>query len=163
MQSLTIDEIRDLFPGSRPELKFPNRFYPEAVQWQELDFFGWEHPSKSHIVFFVIPYQGLHVGLIAEKRRLAPAVRSQRVICGFCATQRQRGDIASYTFRPARNQSTTLLLCRDLGCSGFVRGSDPGCVQPQETLGQAEKIDRLRANLERYVQELILKTREAVA
>src|SRR4051794_3870114 len=68
--------------------------------------------------------------------------------------------IGTHPVRPARPgrraTSTGVCVCRDLACSLYVRGKKvPGAASLRETLSLDASVDRLRRNLDQFVDRVI--------
>lgn len=127
---------------------------PVVPQWDDLDFLGWIHRS-GHLGFIVFRAPDETVG-VALERTIIRTEGARSFMCDLCCTLHQQGGVARFArWNRARTQSRSQILCADLKCSLYVRGQfNAQCIQMAETVGQTEKIERVRTNLSRLVRNL---------
>jgi len=145
MRALSSDEILAAFaPDERKRV-----LQPEAPAWEHLDFLGWTHRS-GHLGYLLWSDIGGASALVLD-RSVIRTSGTRLFMCDLCCTVHEQGGVASFTHRQ-RGRSRSHMLCADLQCSLYVRGRrETHCLQMPETLAVADKVDRLRAKLDRLV------------
>ena len=130
-----------------------------AVAWEHLDFLGWQDPSGSPKAWLVVPGADGPLGLVL--RRPAASGGGRSAMCDVCATPHSSGSVALTVAAKTgaagkKGDSTGSYLCRDLACSLYVRGRKvPTAARLRETLSQEAMVERLRRNLDTYVQRVL--------
>lgn len=161
MHELTTDQIRSSLvnctKGEAKRMNLPTAL--EAVAWEDLDFLGWRDPA-SPLLGGIATWRGDEPVAVALKATLRPAGAKQSM-CSLCLTFHSSGDIAFMGAKRAGSRgrdgnTVAASMCADLACSLYARKlKQPRRVQPQETLGLDERIWRLQANLEKFLQRVV--------
>lgn len=159
MNPLTAAEIRTSFVNcSQGEAKRAVLPDLDATPWQDLDFLGWTDPSGSARAYLVTERQGVPLGLLLRQSSGVGAAR--KTLCQICITAHSGSGVALSVARKTgaagkKGDSTGLYICRDLACSLYVRGKkSTGTVRLPETLSLEASVDRLRRNLEQFVDRV---------
>jgi hypothetical protein len=125
MFSLNDTTIRDSFVNaSRKELSdlaLPTGF-PE-IDWQKLDYLGWNDPKRPRRAYVVVPVGEVAVGVLLRRADAKPASRPQ---CSWCQDVQLPNDVVFFSARRAgaagRNGDTVgTLVCSEFECSRNVR------------------------------------------
>jgi len=148
MKPLTKEKILFSFPPKeRRKVKIPNL---EKVDWENLDFLGWVHPS-GHLGYIVYEFpNGLIRGIVLERSPVALG-RGARM-CSLCYTINTASQIRLFTYRiPGTNITIGNYFCADLQCSLYIRKiKEPILAQMQESLTISQKAERCKKNLEEF-------------
>src|SRR4051812_12769227 len=161
MTPLTTDEIRASFVNcSKGEAKRAVLPDLDATPWPDLDFLGWPDPSGSQRAYLVVERRGLPLGLLLRQSTGARTTRS--TMCQICITSHSGSSVALSVARKTgaagkKGDSTGVYVCRDLACSLYVRGKKvPGAASLRETLSPEASVERLRRNLDQFVDRVLV-------
>ena len=159
MNPLTAAEIRASFVNcSQGEAKRAVLPDLDAVPWPDLDFLGWTDPSGSPRAYLVVERHGEPLGLVLRQSSGVGAAR--KTMCQICITAHSGSGVALSVARKTgaagkKGDSTGLYICRDLSCSLYVRGKkSTGTVRLPETLSLDASVERLRRNLDQFVDRV---------
>jgi FBP C-terminal treble-clef zinc-finger len=160
MTPLTADDIRSSFVNcSKGEAKRAVLPDLDETPWPDLDYLGWPDPSGSQRAYLVLERRGVPVGLLL---RQSPGARSARgTMCQICITSHSGSSVALTVARKTgaagkRGDSTGVYVCRDLACSLYVRGKKvPAAASLRETLPLEASVERLRRNLDQFVDRVL--------
>jgi hypothetical protein len=148
MRILSKEEIILSFPSKeRKKVKLPDL---EKINWENLDFLGWIHPS-GHLGYIVYEFQnGVLRGMVLERTPITLG-RGARM-CSLCYTLNTASQIRLFTYRiPGKNITIGDYFCADLQCSLYIRKiKEPFLAQMQENLTIHQKIERCKKNLEKF-------------
>lgn len=163
MNPLTAAELQSSFVNcsKREAASIP---LPELsdLAWSNLDFLAWRNARTPQRAYLIAPTPEGPVGMvfrIAAARNAAGAMRSS--MCEFCHTVHSAGGVTLFTAAKAgtrgrRGDSVGSYFCTDLACSLYIRQlKRPRRVQPASTLGEAERIERLRTRLSGVVKNVV--------
>jgi FBP C-terminal treble-clef zinc-finger len=155
MTPLTHDDILQSFSTRQRKLvKLPPL---DGVDWQACDFLGWIHPS-GHLGFILAESPAGLTGLALRRSAILRGTRPRRLLCSLCLTVHGDGGVSSFALNRAQKDSYLTkadMFCSDLRCSDYVRGRRKSeAVQMPETLSETDKIARLQANLQSYLQRV---------
>lgn len=117
------------------------------IVWDELDYFGWHDPGTGR-AFLVTELPERTVG-IAMKSHAAP----HSGFCDLCfAVDKVSGarTVMAETWAKPRT-SYGISVCANLDCSAGARGTK-WVYQLEETISVGRRIERLQANLDRFVR-----------
>lgn len=153
MRALTESEIRASFINVADPARVPMPFALNALLWEHLDYVGWVDARAPEHAYLVTDVTGPVVGITLRVPRARP-LRGRHGLCSLCRTQ-HRGSNTSLMVAPrageaGRNHNTVgTYMCADLACSLYVRGlrRSFGGGSMRETIDEARRIERLRANL----------------
>lgn len=152
MNPLTRDDIRELFTKrQRKELRLPD---VDAIDWDNLDFLGWKHPS-GHLSYVVYEFEGDFKGIVFEATRQSNKARVMS--CSWCITQQPGDAISLYSIQLPDNEKVTIgdYICSDLQCSLYVRNlKQPNIPRLQENLSIEGRIARLQKNVDGFFNRL---------
>ncbi|MEL4506033.1 FBP domain-containing protein [Luteococcus sp. H138] len=161
MLALTPDQIRSGFvnctKGEAKRHMVPGTL--DAVDWENLDFFGWRDPG-SELIGGMALWRGDDVISIALRATQRP-LSAKQSMCSLCYTFHSSGDVVLMGAKRAgargRDGNTVgASMCADLACSLYARKlKQPRRVQPQETLDVDARIARLRLNLDKFVARVV--------
>jgi hypothetical protein len=125
MFSLNDTTIRDSFVNaSRKELSdltLPADF--SEIDWQKVDYFGWNDPKRPRRAYVVVPVGEVAVGVLLRRADAKSASRAQ---CSWCQDVQLPNDVVFFSARRAgaagRNGDTVgTLVCAEFECSRNVR------------------------------------------
>ena len=160
MTPLTEREIRASFvncsKGEATRAHLPDL---TTTPWPDLDFLGWPDPSGSQRAYLVLERDGAPVGLQLRQSGGAGAARGS--LCQVCITSHSGPGVALTVARktgPAgrKGDSTGVYVCRNLACSLYVRGKKvSGAASLRETLPVEASVERLRRNLDQFVDRVL--------
>jgi len=160
MNPLTADAIRKSFvncsKGDAQRAGLPDL---DQTPWTELDFLGWRDPSGSQRAYLVLERDGVPLGLLLRQSSGFGAARA--TMCQLCMTSHSGSAVALTVARKSgaagkKGDSTGVYVCRDLACSLYVRGRKvPRAASLRETLTPEAMIERLRANLDQFVDRVL--------
>ncbi|MDH6120164.1 FBP domain-containing protein [Kitasatospora sp. GAS204B] len=162
MKALTEQDIRTSFvncsKGEAKRLAVPRDL--DERPWDDLDFLGWRDPGAPDRAYLVLPRAdgptGVTLRYSAQQRGFL-----RRSMCSLCLTTHPGSGVSLMSARKAGQggrdgNSVGAYMCTDLACSLYVRGKqlpEPG-ARFEESLSQAEQIERMVANLEAFVAKL---------
>lgn len=126
-------------------------------RWADLDFLGWRDPAAAHRAYLVAESDAGLVGLVLRVATRTGLAR--RSMCSLCLTTHTGDGVALMSARKAgaagrSGDSVGAYLCSDLACSLHLRRKDATRQGMHETLSLAEKIDRTKANLDAFLQQV---------
>jgi hypothetical protein len=150
MRTLTKKEILSSFSKeSRKKIFLPNL---DSIDWENLDYLGWIHPSE-HLGYIVYELFGKLQGLILERNPKPPPTGKIKM-CSWCYTLNFSSNIRLFTYQiPNKKISIGNYICANLDCSLYIRGIKKTYVtQMPETLTLSEKIERLHRNLKNFFE-----------
>lgn len=163
MKAVTETDLRASFvncsKGEAKRLAVPRNL--AELHWDELDFLGWRDAGAPERSYLVLEREGELVGLTlrfsAQRRGF---LRSN--LCNLCLTQHSGNGVSLLTARKAgaagrEGNSVGAYMCTDLACSLYVRGrrAPEGMgSRIQESLTVEEQIERMRANLDAFVDKV---------
>lgn len=144
MRPLTKEEILSLF--SKKEIKIPDL---SLIDWENLDFLGWVHPS-GHLGFVVYEFSGKPRGIILE--RSSHSIGSGIKMCSWCHTLHTSSGVKLFSYRIPKSKITIGdYICADLQCSLYIRGiKKTNISQMPENISLEKKIQRCRKNIEYF-------------
>ncbi|MER7832606.1 FBP domain-containing protein [Streptomyces sp. NPDC095602] len=171
MKPLSEKQIRASFvncsKGDAARLKLPADY--ADLPWEDLDFLGWRDPGAPLRAHIVLPPDALPGGAggpvgitlrVPEKARTS-AVKSS--LCRICLTGHASSGVSLLAAPRAgvagRDGNTVgIYICSDLACSLYVRGKRQPALRTryEESLSVEERIDRMRANLLAFVENVRL-------
>lgn len=163
MKPITERDIRLSFvncsKGEAKRVNLPREF--AEFPWPDLDFLGWRDPGAPERAYLVAEHDGGLTGVTLRATSGRARVFTTRSMCSLCLTTRTAGGVALMTARRTgeagrRGDSVGDYLCYDLACSLYVRGRKQSAVGPDldESLTQEEKIDRMLANLDAFLDRV---------
>ncbi|MCP9958122.1 MULTISPECIES: FBP domain-containing protein [Streptomyces] len=170
MEPLSEKQIRASFvncsKGDAARLRLPADF--ADLPWGDLDFLGWRDPGaplRAHVVLPPDAVPGadgpVGIGLRVPEKARTSAVKSS--LCRICLTGHASSGVtllaAPRAGASGRDGNTVgTYVCSDLACSLYVRGRRQPSLRTrhEESLGVEERIDRLRANLLAFVENVLL-------
>ncbi|MEV2203371.1 FBP domain-containing protein [Streptomyces fradiae] len=174
MEPLSEKQIRASFincsKGDAARLKLPADF--ADLPWEDLDFLGWRDPGAPLRAHIVLPAGALPeaggggarpVGITLRVPEAARTSAVKSSLCRVCLT----GHASSGVFLLAApragasgrdGNSVGIYVCSDLACSLYVRGKRQPALRTryEESLGVEGRIERLRANLVAFVENVRL-------
>lgn len=149
MEPLTKEEILSSFPQKlRKKVKL-SHLELDKINWENLDFLGWIHPS-GHLGYLVYPFPQGPRGLVLERTQL---IRTKGVrMCSFCYILHPASGVRLFTYRiPNKRITVGNYFCADLQCSLYIRKiKNNNIAQLNESLTIEQKIERLRKNIEKF-------------
>jgi hypothetical protein len=160
VEPLTDAAIRACFVNAtRGDVRRINLPDLDDVAWADLDFLGWVDPKAPQRAYLVVVGDSGPVGV--QMRRNAAAGAARTKMCSLCLTTHPGTGVALMVApragRAGREGNTTGLdICADLRCSAYVRGLVPlpGISRVHETTPVADKVARLRRNLDTFVRRV---------
>ncbi|MGO4955785.1 FBP domain-containing protein [Luteococcus sp. Sow4_B9] len=160
MHPITHDQIRAGFvnctKGEAKRMALPSL---DSVDWENLDYFGWRDPGSPAVGGLAL-WRGDETVSIAL-RATARTASMKQGMCSLCHTFHPSADVAMMGARRAGSRgregnSVGAAMCADLACSLYARKiKQPRRVQPQETLDLTARVERLQANLDRFVSRVV--------
>lgn len=161
MEPLDEKQIRTSFvnctKGDAGRLRLPLDF--AALPWANLDFLGWVDPGTPLRAHLVVPrpHGPLGIALRVPAAGRASAVRSR--MCQLCLTAHAASGVRLLAAplagaRGRRGNTVGVYVCADLACSLYLRGRRQPklrTVPQEESLTEAERVARMRGNLEDFV------------
>ena len=160
VRPLTEPEIRASFvncsQGEAKRLHVPRDLATRA--WEHLDYLGWTDPQSPARRYLVAEVDGATYGIVMRINEASVGV-ARRSMCSLCITVQSGGVSLMVAPRAGKagqqGNSVGTYLCDDLACSLYVRGKkSTGTVRLPETLSLEASIDRLRRNLEQFVDRV---------
>lgn len=152
MEPLTREAILEAFTRrQRKYVQFPNL---DNVDWVSLDYLGWAHIS-GHMAYVVYARDGHACGLVLRRTKLTGAQKPK--MCSWCLTIHRGCGVNLFTAQVGDNRDKLYgdYMCNDLKCSAYVRGTEKlEACQMRETISLDKKIERLRANVERFYRAI---------
>ena len=166
MNPLDENEIRNSFvncsKGEARRLNLPRGL--AELPWAELDFLGWRDPGAPDRSYLVAEHGGGPVGVTLR----VPNVRrslTRTNVCSLCISVHAGSGVSLLTARRAgaagrQGNSVGTYMCADLACSLYLRGLKKSALvsRPDESLTLDEQIARTRANVERFVDQVLTET-----
>jgi len=154
MRKLSKEEILSSFSKKqRRKVKIPDL---KNIQWEDIDFLGWIHPS-GHLGYIVYNFKSSLVGLVLSRTK--PSNPSKRAImCHLCKTVHSTSfGVLLFTVQSycnPKNESGNY-ICADLQCSLYVRGIKfASANQMPETISKDDKIIRLIEGVEEFILQV---------
>ncbi|MFD3488787.1 FBP domain-containing protein [Streptomyces sp. NPDC058665] len=163
MKPLTENDIRTSFVNcSKGEAKRlpPPKNLADLDHWDDLDFLGWFDLSAPDRRYLVVERADELVGL---SLRAASRNRGflRRSLCSLCLTTHPGSGVSLMTAPKAgpagrEGNSVGLYICTDLDCSLYIRGKKkaPPGGRMEESLTAEQQIERLRGNLDAFVERV---------
>ena len=151
MRPLSREEILQAFSKKeRKKVKLPEI---DEIDWENLDFLGWIHPS-GHLGYVVYEFPSGLRGIILE--RSTSVVGHGIRMCSWCYTLNTASKVRLFTYRiPGTNITIGNYLCADLQCSLYIRKlKEPLVAQMQESLTISQKIERCKQNVEKFFNKI---------
>ena len=107
------------------DITLPDGF--DAINWDDLDYFGWRDPKLARRAYIVVPVDGELVGILLRQSEGSPRSRAQ---CSLCQDVKLPNDVVLYSARrvgaAGRNGNTVAtLICDSFQCSANVRKAVP--------------------------------------
>ncbi|MFV2120097.1 FBP domain-containing protein [Streptomyces sp. Act-28] len=172
MEPLSEKQIRASFvncsKGDAARLRLPADF--ADLPWDDLDFLGWRDPGAPLRAHLVLPPDAVPgragggpvgITLRVPERTRTSAVRSS--LCRICLTGHASSGVTLFAAPRAgvsgRDGNTVgIYVCSDLACPLYVRGLRQPALRSrhEESLGVEGRIDRMRANLLAFVENVRL-------
>ncbi|WP_344238238.1 FBP domain-containing protein [Actinocorallia libanotica] len=163
MRAITESEIRTSFincsKGEAKRLGLPRDLAEQP--WAELDFLGWQDQGAPGRAYLVTERGDRWAGVALRVTSGGGRGFTARSMCSLCLTTRTGGSVALMTARrtgEAGRQGNTVgqYLCGDLACSLYLRGRkvSAGGRLVEETLTLEEKVARLHANLNAFLDKI---------
>lgn len=145
MKPMTPEQVALAFdPLDRDLLVLPDL---AAVAWDDLDYFGWHDPGTSR-AYLVAELPERAVGIVM-KSQAAP----HQGFCDLCfSVDKEAGArtvMAETWAKPRTNFGIS--VCANLDCSAGARGTK-WVYQLEETITTGRRIERLQANVDRFVR-----------
>ncbi|MET8488173.1 FBP domain-containing protein [Streptomyces tendae] len=164
MKLLTEHDIRTSFvncsKGAAKRLPLPKDL-ADLDHWDDLDFLGWSDLSAPDRSYLVLERAAGPVGLTL---RSASGNRGflRRSMCSLCLTTHPGGGVCLMSAPKAgpagrAGNSVGLYVCADLDCSLYVRGKKKAAPggRMEESLTVEQQIERLRGNLDAFVERIL--------
>ncbi|GLW63703.1 hypothetical protein Arub01_19470 [Actinomadura rubrobrunea] len=163
MRPVTERDLRASFvncsKGEAKRLGLPKDF--AELPWEDLDFLGWRDPGAPERAYLVTHRDDELLGIALRVTAGSSRGFTSRSMCSLCLTTRTSGGVALMTARRTgeagrQGNSVGQYLCSDLDCSLYVRGKKTSVAGggPDETLTLEEKIARIQANLNAFVEKV---------
>lgn len=162
MRPTQAEEIRKSFvncsKGEAKKLTLPADL--DSRDWTETDFLGWVDPRAVNNAYVVLPREDGVVGVVL-RANTPPKGALRSSSCAFCLTTHLRSDVALFAAPKAgaagrRGNTVGTYVCADLACSAYVRRKRrPSAPQPAETIGDDERIARMLANINHFVEKVL--------
>jgi hypothetical protein len=164
MDALTEADVRDCFvnctKGEAQRINLPGPL--DAVYWEQLDYLGWRDPRAEQRAYMVVPWKDGPLGIVLRR----PQVRGKSLVrssmCSLCLTIHASTGVIHYVAAKAgaagrAGNSVGNYICADLQCSKYVRGTlrSEAATTMEESLDPGEKILRLQAKLEGFVNSVL--------
>ncbi|MFC5751340.1 FBP domain-containing protein [Actinomadura rugatobispora] len=163
MKAITEGDIRASFvncsKGEARRLGLPRDL--ADLSWDDLDFLGWRDPGAPERAYLVAERDARPIGIALRATSGGGRGFTARSMCSLCLTTRTGGGVALMTARrtgEAGRQGNTVgqYVCGDLHCSLFLRGRKESVAgrDLEETLTLEEKVARLHANLDAFLEKI---------
>ena len=165
MDALTEAEVRESFvnctKGEAERINLPGPL--DEIYWEHIDFLGWRDPKAELRAYVVVPMPTGPVGIVLRR----PQNRGGRSLmrssmCSICLTVHAASGVTNFVAAKAgaagrAGNSVGNYICADLQCSRYVRGTlrSEAAITMEESLDPAEKVLRLRANLEGFARTVL--------
>ena len=165
MDALTEAEVRESFvnctKGEAERINLPGPL--DEIYWEHIDFLGWRDPKAELRAYLVVPMPTGPVGIVLRR----PQNRGGRSLmrssmCSICLTVHAASGVTNFVAAKAgaagrAGNSVGNYICADLQCSRYVRGTlrSEAAITMEESLDPAEKVLRLRANLEGFARTVL--------
>ncbi|MFC7546838.1 FBP domain-containing protein [Plantactinospora sp. GCM10030261] len=164
MDPITEAELRASFVnctrGERSRIALPGRL--DAVDFDRLDFLGWRDPKAPDRACLVTRAGDRWVGLVLRAATKTAKSLTKSTMCSLCMTLHASSGVtlfaAPLTGAAGRNgNSVGTYICTDLQCSLYVRGllKSDAITRMNETIAQADRIERLRLHVEAFVENVV--------
>lgn len=176
MKTITLDLFNELLQQLtlRPRLKSELRFVSSIKhiredEWSEFELIAIKDRTGNKGLLLIEGGDSLYALPYEISRNMTDVAtgRSRPVICDFCRTWQNGGNVASITFRkdPRSLHSVSYLCCANLYCSSHVRTKTNASLrsraQLREDLTNEGRVDRLRSNLQKFAERMELQSIEA--
>ncbi|MDT3399561.1 FBP domain-containing protein [Streptomyces sp. B1866] len=163
MEPLTEPAVRASFvncsKGEARRISVPRDL--AARPWPDLDFLGWRDPGAPDRGYLIAERGGRLVGVALRASQGIHRSAAKTTVCSLCLTPHPGTGVALLAAPrtgAAGRQGNTVgtYLCADLACSLYIRGRKQtgGELRHAETLTLEEKIERLQANLGRFLAKI---------
>lgn len=136
-----------------------------AIDWERLDYLGWQDPKLPLTAYLVVEFDGALTGVLLHPAK-EPAVR-RRKLCVLCEDLTSTDHVSMYaaSFAGAagrRGDTTATFICTDFACSRNVRQPPPldagGVDEESRAFIIARRIDGLRERTARFVGQVTSRT-----
>ncbi|PJI94188.1 FBP domain-containing protein [Luteimicrobium subarcticum] len=135
----------------------------DALDWDRLDYLGWQDRKAPLMSYAVVPVDDEPVGILL--RATDPAGRVRRsAVCAWCEDVVETSDVGLFVARRAgaagrRGDTVGTLICEDFRCSRNVRrrltATEAGNASDEErAVMTALRIEGLRERSARFVAEV---------
>lgn len=164
MLDLSDEEIRSSFvncpKGETRRMTWPPTM--PLLPWEDMDFLGWVDPKAPGRAYLVIDFGERPIGIALRLPNGGPkADFFKSMTCSFCLTVHPAGGVRLFSApKPGKagrqGDTVGLYVCADLACPLYARGKrESSLIQPAETIGREERIQRLRLNVDRFVTRFL--------
>ncbi|MGD9484427.1 FBP domain-containing protein [Streptomyces sp. TRM70308] len=164
MEPMTEREIRASFvncsKGEAGRLRLPAAF--ADVPWAELDFLGWRDPGAPDRGYLVVPRADRPVGVALRASQNINRSFTKTTLCSLCLTGHPGSDVSLLAARRAgaagrQGDSVGAYMCADLACPLYLRGRKQSrlVVRYREGLPLAERVARMRGNLDAFLEKVL--------
>lgn len=151
MEPINQDEISHVFGVSQVYL--PDLV---GVDWDNLDFLGWVHPSGSQAYFVLVsPETGRLTGaILSRKPRISYRPRFE--MCSLCHHVHRHNGTAMFTLPKKGTSGRHLIgkiLCKDLDCSLRIRNLIEPSSYMVETLYAQARVWRMQKSIHQWLKK----------
>jgi len=165
MDALTEAEVRESFvnctKGEAERINLPGPL--DEIYWEHIDFLGWRDPKAELRAYVVVPMPTGPVGIVLRRPQSRGGKSLMRSsMCSICLTVHAASGVTNFVAAKAgaagrAGNSVGNYICADLQCSRYVRGTlrSEAAIAMEESLDPAEKVLRLRANLEGFARTVL--------
>ncbi|AZQ71624.1 FBP domain-containing protein [Streptomyces luteoverticillatus] len=164
MEPLGDSEIRASFvncsKGEARRMSLPREL--DGLPWADLDFLGWRDPGAPDRGYLVTERAGELVGVTLRVPQGGPRALTKTTMCSLCLTAHGGSGVSLLAARKVgasgRDGNTVgAYMCADLACSLYVRGKKTPLMSMRykESLSVEERLDRLRGNLDEFVDKVL--------
>ncbi|GAA4630351.1 FBP domain-containing protein [Actinoallomurus vinaceus] len=132
------------------------------LPWDDLDFLGWRDPGAPDRGYLIAERDG---GLIGVTFRVSSETRrslAKTTVCSLCLTSHAGSGVSLFVARRAgaagrEGNTVGTYICGDLACPLYVRGKKKSALVTRftESLSLEEQIDRMRTNLDAFLDEVV--------
>lgn len=164
MDPLTEQQIRAAFVNaSKREVNQAVLPDLDAVDWESLDYLGWQDAKRPKVGYVVLdPGSG---PVAVRLTSAAPGARGRKAVCAWCADVVRTGDVSMYVARRGgsrgrKGDTIGTLICTDFGCSANVRRrptvSEVGSDDPADHENfVARRIAGLQERSARFIAQVV--------
>jgi hypothetical protein len=129
------------------------------LDWDELDFLGWNDPKVPSRSYIVGPHADRTIGILLRAGDSSTR-RSGTALCALCSSTRPANDVLLFAAPRAgaagrAGNTIGTYICADLNCSLYVRGKLKLPTSPAERLPPAERAELLRERLDAFVGRVL--------